>query len=184
MRVISGIAKGKKLKRVHGHTTRPIGDRVKESLFNILGWEVEGAIFLDLFAGTGSVGIEALSRGASSATFIENNPLALRTIQENLDHTNFLKIATVIKMDVFKYLAGQANEAFDFVYIAPPQYRELWSKTLEQLDHRIDWLNPDAWVITQIDPKEHTQSEYVNLVHFDRRRYGQTQLDFYEFPGS
>jgi 16S rRNA (guanine(966)-N(2))-methyltransferase RsmD len=168
---------------VPGESTRPIGDRVKESLFNIIGPEIEGAVFLDLFAGTGSVGTEALSRGAFAATFVEKNPAALKTIEMNLDHTELLERASVTRMDVFRFLEGAVVKTFDYIYVAPPQYRELWAKALKLLDQRIEWMNPDAWVIIQIDPIEITTLNLNNLVHFDQRRYGGTQLDFYELPG-
>jgi 16S rRNA (guanine(966)-N(2))-methyltransferase RsmD len=104
MRVIAGEAKGRKLLSVPGQVTRPITDRVKESLFNILGRRVVNALFLDLFAGTGSVGIEALSRGARRSVFVERNRQALKVITENLKTTGLADRAQVVSSDVFKFL--------------------------------------------------------------------------------
>src|SRR6056300_1621168 len=99
MRVISGSAKGRKLKRVPGDSTRPIMDRVKENLFNILGDFVQGSRWLDLFAGTGQVGIEALSRQASEVVFVDNVYAAIKTIKDNLRHTELAAGAKVLKID-------------------------------------------------------------------------------------
>src|SRR5512141_1623841 len=121
MRVISGSARGRTLKSP-GEATRPITDRVKTSLFNILGTRVIDANVLDLFAGAGSVGIEALSRGARSATFVELDREALQAIRDNLALTRLTQGANVVRQDVFKFIAqtGRA-EGYDIIYVAPPQ---------------------------------------------------------------
>src|SRR5512136_3247729 len=118
MRVISGTAKGRTLKAVPGEGTRPITDRVNESLFNILGADVQDARFLDLFAGTGGVGIEALSRGTAEAVFVEQGRAALATIRANLALTGLADRARVVHADVFALLARAPQAAFDYVYIA------------------------------------------------------------------
>lgn len=183
LRVISGVARGRRLKAVPGDTTRPITDRVKEALFNIIGPDLtldQGAIFLDLFAGTGSVGIEALSRGASFARFVDKGRMAVTTIRENLEHTGLEKKAEVIRMDSFAMLEGPAGRKFDYIYVAPPQYKELWKKALQLLDQRLDWLSEDAWVIAQIHPVEYEQLDLHNLKEFEQRKYGSTLLVFYQ----
>ena len=180
MRVIGGTAKGRRLKMVPGSQTRPIPDRVKEALFNILGRDVEEACFLDLFAGTGSVGIEALSRGADQVVFVEIHRIAVKTIDENLQDIGLQSSAKVIHADVFSWLDHPGMDRFDFVYVAPPQYHGLWLKTLTLLDQNPEWLNPDAWVIVQIDPKENQAIALENLQEIDRRKYGRTMLIFYE----
>jgi 16S rRNA (guanine966-N2)-methyltransferase len=183
IRVIAGEAKGRKLRMVPGEQTRPISDRVKESLFNILGVDIVGSRFLDLFAGTGSVGIEALSRGADWGVFIDTNRRAVETVRHNLALTRFDARAKILQQDAFLYLSGQPEEPFDYVYMAPPQYQGLWLKALKRLDANIGWLNPDAWVVVQIHPREFESCELGNLVEFDRRQYGSTMIVFYEFPG-
>lgn len=184
VRVIAGAAKGRRLKMVPGKGTRPVMDRVKEALFNILGSAVEGCRFLDLFAGTGSVGIEALSRGAAEAVFVENDPAALRTIRANLDLTGFAGVAQVVPADVFRYLERPPVEGFDFIYIAPPQYQRLWSRTLLAIDAKPGVLYPDGVAIAQIDPKEFAALDLQTLVLYDQRRYGKTMLCFYERPSA
>ncbi|PWH16053.1 MAG: 16S rRNA (guanine(966)-N(2))-methyltransferase RsmD [Anaerolineae bacterium] len=183
MRVIAGKAKGRQLKPVPGDTTRPITDRTKEALFNIIGADIQGASFLDCFGGTGSVGIEALSRGAALARFYELNRKAIQTIQENLRLTGLSQVAQVIQADVLKELEKPADQAFDYIYIAPPQYHQLWRKTLEIIDRNLGWLSTDGWCIVQIHPLEYENlaeaSVLQQLVEFDQRRYGSTLLVFY-----
>lgn len=168
---------------VPGGGTRPISDRAKESLFNILGDQVLDALVLDLFAGTGSVGIEALSRGAAQATFVESERQAVATIQANLRLTGLAPRARVVRSDVFIYLRNQPRAGFDYVHIAPPQYNELWSQALLALDARPDWVNPDGLAVAQIDPREYQALELAHLQLIDQRRYGSTLLCFYEWPG-
>jgi 16S rRNA (guanine(966)-N(2))-methyltransferase RsmD len=183
VRVIAGTAKGRRLKLVPGDGTRPIMDRVKESLFNIIGQGIVGATFLDLFGGTGSVGIEALSRGAESATLIDSSKAALQTIKANLDLAQLADRATVIRGDALAYLQTEPASGFDYVYIAPPQYAGLWIKALTLIDARPGWLNPDGWAIVQIDPKEYVEQALEHLTLVDERKYGSTLLCFYERPG-
>lgn len=180
MRVISGSAKGRRLRPVPGDVTRPISDRVKEALFDILGDDVVGADVLDLFAGTGSVGIEALSRGARRAVFIESHREAIATIQANLKITGLAARAEVIRTDVFVYLANDPRQPFHIIYIAPPQYQGLWARTLKMLDARPGWLAEDGVAIAQIHPKEYEPLALANLELVDQRRYGSTMLCFYE----
>lgn len=177
--MIAGTAKGRKLLLVPGGGTRPITDRVKEALFNILGADVRQAAFLDMFAGTGSVGIEALSRGAAFARFLELDPRAVQTIRANLKLTQCEGRAEVLRADAFRYLERAPDRQFDFVFVAPPQYQELWARALLALEAHPGWLAPDAWVIVQIDPREYAEKSLQNLIEFDQRRYGNTLLVFY-----
>lgn len=180
-RVISGSAKGRRLKLVPGNTTRPIMDRVKEALFNILSGDIPDCRFLDLFAGTGAVGIEALSRGAAHVRFLDNERIAIRTIEDNLAHTQLTENAEVIQTDSLNYLQRRRAPAFDIVYIAPPQYQGMWKDTLLLLDRNPVHLNPDAIVVVQIDPHELEEIKLENLTEFDQRKYGKTMLLFYEY---
>jgi 16S rRNA (guanine966-N2)-methyltransferase len=184
MRVIAGIAKGRTLKPVPGKGTRPISDRVKESVFNILRWQVPDSRFLDLFAGTGGVGIEALSRGAEHAVFVEKEPKAVRVLRENLRTTHMTGQARVVQEDVFRFLllANQSvdpTDRFDIIYVAPPQYQDLWAQALIALDgHPL--LAPEGIVVAQIFPKEYRALPLEDLVLTDQRKYGSTMLCFYE----
>lgn len=178
MRVIAGSAKGIPLQAVPGSGTRPISDRVKEAVFSILGDGIIGAWVLDLFAGTGSVGIEALSRGAARAVLVDKQPRAADIIKANLARTRLQANARVAKADVFKFLAGPA-EPFDLIYVAPPQYQDLWLKTLLALDANPGWLAPDGQIVVQIFPKEHRPVELATLQLADQRKYGSTLVCFY-----
>lgn len=192
MRVVTGEAKGRKLKAPKMPGTRPIIDRVKTALFDILSARVEDARFLDLFAGTGSVGIEALSRGAASATFIEMSYSALKLVRENLKITGLDDRAEVLHTDAFKFLqtyttekqsiAGSQKREYDIIYVAPPQYQGMAARALQLLDNSL--LVPDTGlVIIQIHPKERSVVAAVPLTRLaltDERRYGSTLLMFYE----
>lgn len=180
LRVIAGKARGHRLKSVPGDATRPITDRAKESLFNILGSDIEEAAVLDLFAGTGSVGIEALSRGAALARFLDIQRQAIDTIRSNLASTGLTGSAEVLRQDAFHLLAAAPDHTFDYVFIAPPQYKELWLRAIRALDENIGWLSPDGWVIVQIHPVEDADPDLKNLVEFDRRQYGSVLFLFYE----
>jgi 16S rRNA (guanine(966)-N(2))-methyltransferase RsmD len=180
LRVISGTAKGRRLKSVPGDTTRPVTDMVKQALFNILAGDVVDAAWWDLFGGTGAIGIEALSRSAAFVRFVELNRQAIETIQWNLQHTGLRDRAEVRRGDAFAMLSAPPDRQFDYVYIAPPQYKEMWSKALLALDANPGWLSEGAWVIVQIHPKEYQKLALKNLEEFDERKYGSTLLVFYE----
>ena len=180
LRVIAGKAGGLRLRSVPGDATRPITDRSKESLFNILSTDIIESTFLDLFAGTGSVGIEALSRGANFARFVDKQRLAVDTIRANIKTTRFSDCSEVLHMDAFTHLERESDKEFDYIFIAPPQYKEIWKKAIMKLDDRPDWLSDGAWVIVQIHPVEYEKLELKNLEEFDQRKYGSTIFIFYE----
>ncbi len=180
MRVIAGSARGFKLRSVPGDSTRPITDRAKESLFSILGDWVADARLLDLFGGSGAVGIEALSREAEFVQFVERNRQAVETIRANLTHCKVAEYAQVLQGDSFAFLEGYRGDPFDIIFIAPPQYKELWSRALLLVDSRPELLGDDGVVVVQIDPKEDTPIALRHLVEYDRRRYGSVLLLFYE----
>jgi 16S rRNA (guanine966-N2)-methyltransferase len=189
MRVVGGSRSGRKLLVVPGHGTRPIMDRVKTSLFDILRPRIAGMDVLDLFAGSGSVGIEALSQGAASCTFIDRTYEAVATIKKNLASTGLADRAIVLHSDAFEYLR-KANQAFDLIYVAPPQYKNLWSEAMNFLDGRPELLRPLAaepaadqaagQVIIQIDPKEYRNLDLASIHETRQKRYGNTLLVFYE----
>lgn len=179
IRVIAGIAKGRRLKLVPGDSTRPIMDRVKEALFSILGREIQGATVLDLFAGTGSVGIEALSRGAAHVTFVDLDRRAVETVRDNLELTRLSEKATLRRADAFAVLRGTPDRVYDFIYIAPPQYKGMWVEALEVLEANPAWIPDGTRVIVQIDPTELKAVTLKRLQLEDERRYGKTLLLFY-----
>ena len=179
MRVISGTAKGRRLHAVPGDLTRPITDRVKEALFNIIGPDVRDSSWWDVFAGTGAVAIEALSRGAAFARLTDLNKGPLEIIKRNLELTGLSARAEARRADAYALLASAPDRQFDYVYIAPPQYKGLWLRALGDLDANPTWLDPDGWVVVQIDPKELAPEPLHHLELFDQRRYGTTLLNFY-----
>lgn len=180
MRINSGLARGRRLKSVPNGLTRPVTDRVKQAVFNILAGDVQDSRWLDLFAGTGAVGIEALSRGARSVTFVDIEPAAIRTVKENLQLTGLADRAVAIRADAFEFVRAKPNISFDFIYVAPPQYQGLWARALAALDENIGWLDPNGAVIVQLDPQEFAPMPLENLELVDQRRYGKTMLLFYE----
>jgi 16S rRNA (guanine966-N2)-methyltransferase len=180
MRVIAGSARGFKLRPVPGDSTRPITDRAKESLFSILSDWVVGARVLDLFGGTGAVGIESLSREAKFVQFIDRNRRAVETIRANLEHCKLAEYAQVLQGDSFTFLERYGGDPFDIVFIAPPQYQELWIRALLLVDSRPELLGEDGIAIVQIHPREEQPVALQNLVEYDRRRYGSVLLLFYE----
>jgi 16S rRNA (guanine(966)-N(2))-methyltransferase RsmD len=179
IRVIAGTARGRKLRAVPGDSTRPITDRVKENLFNIIGSLIIRSSFLDLFAGTGGVGIEALSRGAAFVRFLDLDRRAIRTIHQNLESTGLGENAEVHQRDSLAALQQGPDRPFDFIFIAPPQYKGMSAAALRHLDARPGWLEEDGWVIVQIDPREDETAAFENLELFDERKYGNTKLNFY-----
>ena len=178
MRVIAGSAKGRVLRPPHGCATRPITDRAKESLFSILMPRIAGRRFLDLFAGTGSVGIEALSRGAAHATFVERAAPALAGIRHNLDVTGLAARAEVVGRDVFGYLR-EPPAPFDVIFVAPPQWRGLWPRAVALLDREPVWLADGALVVAQHDPSESIPLDLAHLELADERSYGRVRFTFF-----
>ena len=183
IRVIAGSARGRRLKMVPGESSRPVMDRVKEACFSKLGRRVSQARFLDLFAGTGSVAIEALSRGAAEAVLVERDARALRVIRENLLLAQVHERARVQRADVLAWLRSGRQQRFDIIYIAPPQYKGLWLQTLQLIDENPGWTHSDTQVVVQIDPAERQALTLERLAPFDERRYGNTLLWYYHVVG-
>ena len=184
MRVVAGSAKGRRLVGPKSHGTRPIMDRVKTALFDILTPDIAETRFLDLFAGTGGIGIEALSRGAAFATFIELAPEALQCVRQNLAITGFTQQAEVLRMDAFAYLgrAYASGTRYDIVYVAPPQYQGMAARAVAALDAR-PLTETGGRVIVQVHPRERAELDALALARLrrsDERRYGSTLLVFYE----
>ena len=178
-RIIAGTRKGMRLNAVPGDSTRPVTDRVKEAVFNIIGPDIQDASMFDLFGGTGSIGLEALSRGASYVRFSDANRNAYNTLVSNIKLTRFEKQAKAYFGDVFNILRGIPDREFEYIYVAPPQYKEMWKRIMEVLDKNDDWLTDDGWIIVQIHPIEREDLILENYELFDERKYGSTTLLFY-----
>ena len=143
-RIIAGTRKGMRLNAVPGDSTRPVTDRVKEAVFNILGRDIVDASMFDLFGGTGSIGLEALSRGAAYVRFSDANRNAYNTLVSNIKLTRFEKRAKAYFGDIFNILRGIPDREFEYIYVAPPQYKEMWKRVLEVLDRNDGWLTDDG----------------------------------------
>ena len=153
------------LKSTPGFDTRPTSDKIKETLFNIIGSDIHGSSFLDLFSGTGSIGIEALSRGSSFCAFVENNQTAVRCIRENLAHTRLEEDALVLPKNVLSGIhdLGIKKYAFDIVYMDPPYKAECEREVLEALDSS-GILKEDALIIIEAD--KHNDLAYIEGTGF------------------
>ena len=179
MRIITGTAKGCRLKSPQGWDTRPTADRIKESLFNILGQRVRGRTVLDLFSGTGGLGLEALSRGADRAVFVDRATAAL--IEENALHTRLAERAEVCRGDVFSVMARLAAErrVFDLVFCDPPYHRGLWEKALCFLDTS-GLFAGDGILVVEHGADENAVPVLERLACVRRERYGRTtQISFF-----
>lgn len=180
MRIITGKAKGCQLKAPKGMSTRPTSDRIKESLFSILGNEVEGVRVLDIFAGTGGLGLEALSRGADSAVFVDKATADI--IADNLCHCHLEEQGEVIKGDVFAVLQrlnGQGRQ-FDLVFCDPPYHLGLWEKAMVSIV-KSNLLAPRALLVVECGGDENDVPELPELKLLRNQRYGNTtQINIYE----
>lgn len=182
MRVIAGIAKGIPLKAPKGMNTRPTTDRIKEALFNIIGPKVIDACFLDLFAGSGGIGIEALSRGAEQTIFIEKDSNAIHTIKSNLVFVKLEEFGEVYRNDIGKALAvlGKKGSKFDIIFMDPPYEREFEEDTLHKIANN-NLLKPNGMIIIETSKRTILPECIDNFKLFRQESYGDTLLNFYGF---
>ena len=173
MRVITGSARGRSLKTLEGDAVvRPTADMVKESMFSILQFELEGRRVLDLFAGSGQLGIEALSRGAAKCTFVDSDKNAIRIISDNLEHTGLADDAAVIHIEAMSFLR-MTDEIFDVVILDPPYGKGLLQSALKQLDGK---LSPGGVIMCELPRGEDLPEVAAGLQLSKRYRYGKTEL--------
>lgn len=184
MRVISGIKKGFKLKAPKGKDIRPTEDRIKESLFNIIKNIDEESVVLDLFAGSGSIGIEFLSRGAKKSYFVDKSYLSIKCIKENLKHTNLEDKAVVIKRDAIKAIKFfcDNNIKFTHIFIDPPYGKGLILDVLKRIADE-DVLKEDGIVIVEHERDLILEDRIGRIIIKDNRNYGSKSLTFYELDG-
>ncbi|HBQ28141.1 methyltransferase [Peptococcaceae bacterium SCADC1_2_3] len=180
MRVIAGTVKRQKLNAPRGWSGRATADRVKEALFNILGENIIGARFLDLYAGIGNVGIEALSRGAAESVFVEKDPRANQAILKNLDHTGLGDKANVLTQEVAVALRwlGKNKRSFDLIFLDPPYQNNLEVFTVE-LIMRYNLLAGGGLVIVESSKRVVLPVKIDGLVLTRQEKYGDTLLSFY-----
>lgn len=181
MRVITGFAKGRKLKCPSGKNIRPTSDRVKESLYNILGSKVTDCIFLDLFAGTGNIGIEALSRGARFCYFVDSDNISIKYIKENLSILGLLKSFKIIQKDACEALEifKENSIRFDIIYIDPPYYKNLIEEPLKKIS-MYKLLNDDGLIVAEHHKNDILSDSYDMLKKIRTQKYGETILSFYK----
>ena len=177
MRVISGTAKGIVLKTPNGMLTRPTADRVKEAMFSILQFELPGAVVLDLFGGTGQLGIEALSRGAKRAVFVDEREDACKLISENLKKTKFVENASVYKSDYAAYLK-KCSEKFDIILLDPP-YAEVFLENSLNLITEIDILQSGGIIVTERPLEKDLTFEFPGYLRSKDYKYGKTLLTLF-----
>lgn len=185
MRVISGTAKGTILDTLEGNNTRPTLDRVKEAWFNIIQMEIPNKNVLDLFSGSGALGIEAMSRGATQAVLCDKSKEAIRVIRKNLEKTHLTPKAMVINEDYRKALNFLKDKLqFDFIFLDPPYAEDLAKKAIEEI-LRLNLLKQDGIIMIETDEEERILKEIkdLNVNVYDLRKYGRVKLIFLNRKG-
>lgn len=178
MRVIAGSARGRKLQTPEGMNTRPTTDRLKEALFGMIQFDIPGAQFLDLFAGSGGIGIEALSRGASHLDSVEQEARALRCIRANLKTLNMEAVSRVWAMpaeQAIRQMAAQGRQ-FDIIFMDPP-YRKGWEEKIVSLISEYRLLKPDGYLIVESSSETQIHSESMELIK--EKVYKTTRFSFF-----
>lgn len=180
MKIVAGKNRGNKLKSLKGLSIRPTSQKVREALFDILGISIEGTYFLDLFAGTGAIGIEALSRGAQKVIFIEKEIKCIKIIKENLKKTKNNQNSLVFKIDFLSgiKLLAKKNYLLDFIFLDPPYNMGLANISLLEIS-KLPILKKNSVVIVQHYKKEKVEENINNLKLFDQRKYGESYLSFF-----
>ncbi len=181
VRIIGGELRGKKLTSIMGDRTRPTADRVRESIFNILAFHIPRATVLDLFAGTGALGIEALSRGASFAIFIDNSRDALSVIKKNIHACRFDSRASVLNRDILKPLGKITDRHnFNLVLLDPPYHKNFIRPALLALETS-DQLRNDARIVIEHSVLEKIPEDIKAFNLYDQRKYGKTAVSFLSY---
>ena len=182
MRIISGDKKGYRLKAPKGKDVRPTEDRIKESMFNILQSIDYNSVALDLFAGSGSIGMEFLSRGAEKAYFVDKSKASIMIIKDNLNHTGLVDKSQVLKMDSIKAIGffGKSNIKFDYIFIDPPYGKDLIIRAIESINYE-NILFENGIIIAEHEKTLDLPNEINEIRKIDRRNYGSKSLTFYTY---
>ncbi len=181
MRVISGKFRGTKLYTLEGLETRPTLDRVKESLFNIINFDIQGSTFLDLFAGSGAIGIEAASRGAEKVVMCEYSKKAVDVINKNLEKIRLKDEITLYNMDYENCIKNKLKDKFDIIYIDPPYKTDYAYKSIKlMMDKGLIGKNTLIILETDIEQIVEKQFEKLDLEEINKKKYGRACLLFYK----
>ncbi|AKN29426.1 DNA methyltransferase [Clostridium carboxidivorans P7] len=183
MRIIAGLAKGRKIMSPIGmDTTRPTLDRVKEAMFNIIQNKTYGSIALDVFSGTGSLGLEAASRGAKQCYLVDRSPETYSFLVKNVENLKFQQICKCINMDSYKALEEFARKkiVFDLIFIDPPYMKDMIPPAVEIIEKE-GLLNKDGLIVTKIDTREELYQGTDKIILVDYRKYGKTTVCFYRY---
>lgn len=185
MRIVAGTAKGRTLaapKPTSRHI-RPTADRVRETLFNILGQRLDGELVLDLYAGTGALGLEAISRGASRAVLVDQDREALSLCRRNTEHLGFTDCVEVLAQPVERAVEtlGKKGEKFDLIFADPPYAARMVEAVLEQVA-RAGLLSPGGTVVIEHDKREQAPESHEGFARVDERRFGDTVASFFRIP--
>lgn len=182
MRVISGQAKGTRLSTIKGMKIRPTSDKVKEAIFNIIFRDISGSQCLDLFAGTGALGIEALSRGASFCLFVEHSPQAISVIEKNLQKTKLIDSARIFKMNVDEFISNSSLEidGYNLIFLDPPyKIKKIEIDSIINQLSSCNFVKPNGRVIIEHSSEKELISQAGLLVKTDYRVYGDTAITIY-----
>ena len=187
MRIISGEFGGRRLKAVPGQNTRPTTDKIKESLFNILGGYFDGGVILDMYSGSGAVAIEAVSRGMDRAFLFENNRLAQKTIEQNIEITKspeqFHLKRQNVKQGLKTIASDPAFEPFELVFMDPPYRLQEIVKDIEQLQE-LNLVSPDCVIVCEVDKEVQLPELILGFEQYKRVEYGITALVFFDRSSS
>ena len=181
MRVITGSARGRRLRELEGLETRPTTGKVKEALFSVIQFDIEGRRVLDLFAGTGQLGIEALSRGAESAVFVERRKDALQAVRENLEACGFSDRARLVNGDAMSYL--KSGEKFDLIFLDPPYASGLLVKALEDIA-AFDICREHGIIVAESAVETELPALAPPYALYRQYRYGKIKLSVYHRSGN
>ena len=182
MRIISGKARGTKLYTLEGIATRPTLDRVKESLFNIIQNDIEDSTILDLFSGSGAIGLEFLSRGAKRAVLCDNSKDAIKIIKQNVQKTHFEEIAEIYNIEFTKLIERLQNQKFDIIYIDPPYATDFIKISIEKIiEYKL--VNENTKIIVETDDEKRIlkQIEKMDVEITDKRKYGRATIIFLKY---
>lgn len=180
MRIIAGIARGKKILPPDGMQTRPTLDRVKENIFNIIQNRINNSVVIDVFAGTGSLGLEAVSRGAKECYLVDQHPSTFKLQKQNVQNLKFEENCICLNMDSYSALKdlGLKNKVFDLIFIDPPYAKEMIPPAIDIVSEK-GMLKQDGLIITKIDSSESIYEGNDKIILTESRKYGNTTVCFY-----